>query len=675
MRKILLLGSLLVVILFLVSCAPGDKALAGQATGALCGDAKTYLGEECDDGNTVATDYCSSQCTFTSKVLKVKVRFVKTCMTEAYGTVCTSDLQKDNYQNTLNGANDIYARSFSKIRFVVDPTTSYDFVKDNLIASRMLFNKPVSEIITTTIKDLNNDGKFDGNDAKTFILKDGSNTSGARNTFASQYPGSLVVFLLANQNLEPKYDDSSGHWIVDKASGGFSGCGGSYIAMPPGGGGGNLFAHESGHFFCTPHTFSGNRPKTIGEAVEYINGKIAKGVDPNNIAGIQGYYDLDKNYDVLDTPADPGTSLFASVYGDKCDPDLSKTVEVPVTLDSGNKVYVFQADRTNIMSYYKGCFPDVVHFSPSQVAKHHETLRTTKSRLITGVASSFAENYSDVEIEQKEEVTSDKQLMVEHKLFSFSSKCGNGIKETGEECDDGNAVNTDLCTSACKWAKCGDGFPQKPNRYRMVEECDDGNAITTDFCKSCRISKCGDGVTQNPNAYWELEKCDDGNTNNTDSCTTLCQYVVPKCGDGVVQKPNDAGVIEQCDDGNTANTDACSNSCLWAVCGDGIAQAPNAQGYIEQCDDGNAIYNDACNNVCIKTKCGDGTLQQPNGYGQKELCDDGNTVNTDSCTNTCLWAVCGDGIIQPLNIQGWKEQCDDSNIVNGDGCSSTCQLT
>jgi cysteine-rich repeat protein len=36
--------------------------------------------------------------------------------------------------------------------------------------------------------------------------------------------------------------------------------------------------------------------------------------------------------------------------------------------------------------------------------------------------------------------------------------CGDGIREPGEECDDGNASNTDACPSTCAAARCGDGL-------------------------------------------------------------------------------------------------------------------------------------------------------------------------------------------------------------------------
>src|SRR5512141_1780697 len=38
--------------------------------------------------------------------------------------------------------------------------------------------------------------------------------------------------------------------------------------------------------------------------------------------------------------------------------------------------------------------------------------------------------------------------------------CGNGVVETGEECDDGNPSDTDACTNACLNATCGDGLVQ-----------------------------------------------------------------------------------------------------------------------------------------------------------------------------------------------------------------------
>jgi cysteine-rich repeat protein len=57
--------------------------------------------------------------------------------------------------------------------------------------------------------------------------------------------------------------------------------------------------------------------------------------------------------------------------------------------------------------------------------------------------------------------------------------CGDGKVERGEECDDGNAIETDACRSSCQWNRCGDGVVRAG-----VEECDDGNATDNDACSA-----------------------------------------------------------------------------------------------------------------------------------------------------------------------------------------------
>lgn len=65
--------------------------------------------------------------------------------------------------------------------------------------------------------------------------------------------------------------------------------------------------------------------------------------------------------------------------------------------------------------------------------------------------------------------------------------CGNGILEPTEECDDGNVLNGDGCSAACKieipkGPVCGNGIIESP------EACDDGNTVSGDGCSSvCKI--------------------------------------------------------------------------------------------------------------------------------------------------------------------------------------------
>ncbi|RMG99262.1 MAG: DUF4215 domain-containing protein [Deltaproteobacteria bacterium] len=92
--------------------------------------------------------------------------------------------------------------------------------------------------------------------------------------------------------------------------------------------------------------------------------------------------------------------------------------------------------------------------------------------------------------------------------------CGDGIVQPGEECDDGNMDETDMCRNDCTAASCGDGIVQ------VGEECDDGpdNQPGAACRPNCRSNVCGDGDV------WEgVEACDDTNPASlADGCTADC---------------------------------------------------------------------------------------------------------------------------------------------------------
>ena len=46
--------------------------------------------------------------------------------------------------------------------------------------------------------------------------------------------------------------------------------------------------------------------------------------------------------------------------------------------DGTSYKYVFQSDRTNIMSYFKSCNFPTTHFSLRQVQRHYQVIETTK---------------------------------------------------------------------------------------------------------------------------------------------------------------------------------------------------------------------------------------------------------------------------------------------------------
>jgi cysteine-rich repeat protein len=183
--------------------------------------------------------------------------------------------------------------------------------------------------------------------------------------------------------------------------------------------------------------------------------------------------------------------------------------------------------------------------------------------------------------------------------------CGDGILDSGEQCDDGNTVDEgDGCSATCMWnGECGDGIVQS-----LLEECDDGNtelescAYGVEDCSVCgptcttvqgQTSYCGDGVTDSSNG----EECDDGLENSDtepSACRTNC--TVPYCGDGIID------LEEECDDGNSVtevcaygevSCTVCSADCesipgATSWCGDGVVDETAG----ESCDDSEGRFLD-----------------------------------------------------------------------------------
>ena len=232
-------------------------------------------------------------------------------------------------------------------------------------------------------------------------------------------------------------------------------------------------------------------------------------------------------------------------------------------------------------------------------------------------------------------------------------ECGDGIRHPAEECDDG-ALNSNTAPNACRtnctYPGCGDGIVDS----EFSEECDDGNVNPFDHCHGCLRTECGDGIVQ----FAAGEECDDGSLNSNvlpNACRRNCKR--SECHDHVV----DTG--EECDDGNISDCDGCSAACFVELCGDNIVQACLG----EQCDDGvdNANVPNRCRPNCTNPSCGDGIVD---AISNGEACDDHNSSDSDACTNDCRAAACGDGL-----VRAGFEECDDGGTADGDGCSSLCE--
>jgi cysteine-rich repeat protein len=289
------------------------------------------------------------------------------------------------------------------------------------------------------------------------------------------------------------------------------------------------------------------------------------------------------------------------------------------------------------------------------------------------------------------------------------STCGDGVADPGEECDDGNDVNTDACTNECLDAVCGDGIVRAG-----TEECDDGNTTSGDGCSAtCELESCGNGTVETG------EECDDGNDVNTDACTNACRNA--ECGDGIVwvgTEDCEGTATQECDTScMTIGTQACTG-CAWeTTC---TPPAETCDGTDEDCDTviDNGLPCLAGTTVACTTTCGStgtGTCSAsctvPDGAAcapPVEICD-GIDNNCDgladegyacvagtsvSCTNLCGVAgtgTCGGDCSLPAaaDCSTPTETCngldDDCDTVADDGydciqgaavaCTTTCGST
>lgn len=210
------------------------------------------------------------------------------------------------------------------------------------------------------------------------------------------------------------------------------------------------------------------------------------------------------------------------------------------------------------------------------------------------------------------------------------SICGNGVLETGEQCDDMGTAPGDGCSATCQleeepgeptllspapgstltgstqvftWSDGGHATRQydfhvgsTPGGEEYLDT--DGLGVTREAETS---GLAVDGSTVFVRLYWTDDEWESNDFN--DYMLVAHTEDAGECGDGT------RNTGEQCDDGNVADGDGCSATCRreldgpvgegevggaspTSICGNGTREPT------EQCDDGNTSAGDGCNATC-----------------------------------------------------------------------------
>lgn len=312
--------------------------------------------------------------------------------------------------------------------------------------------------------------------------------------------------------------------------------------------------------------------------------------------------------------------------------------------------------------------------------------------------------------------------------------CGNGIREllaTGwESCDDGNTIDADSCTNACKYATCGDKLVRTDLvNGQPAELCDDGQymsngSIDNDGCGN----DCRNLVSPGNRISWECNQVDlttrrvsckfvlgrltyekivggdlrifipKGNIKNMVSIekAPIAAAVNPRIFAALTSSPvlntGSSDVIGYEIEARfqdaassygavpypeifTITMDIGDNVMPWTL---PISVASTLKKNSSFSSNNYVLAYQAwqdfdisfpINNTSLRAR-----LQNTCGNGVTEAangegCDDGNAINDDAtCTNACTIPRCGDGIPHA------GESCDDGNSLNTDGCLQTCQV-
>ena len=211
-------------------------------------------------------------------------------------------------------------------------------------------------------------------------------------------------------------------------------------------------------------------------------------------------------------------------------------------------------------------------------------------------------------------------------VTSDGTRCGNGILEGTEQCDDGNTVNGDGCTYGCR--------------------------VETTSPATCIDSDGGRNLEQRGEvSFQELEI-----RSVIDYCTTDTQLVEYTCGTGL----NTQESIHECPYG--CREGRCNpQPTTVSTCGDGICTADEARPILcPSCALGTPPERCQCQLKCPQD-CPPPSINNCAEMDCIHGCENGRCLPAPAST-------CGN------RIKEGSEQCDDGNLTNGDGCSAACRI-
>jgi hypothetical protein len=186
-----------------------------------------------------------------------------------------------------------------------------------------------------------------------------------RNEVARRFPGRATIYFTMGSRYA--WSQAEKRWIYGPRGYSWSNFTDEFVSLAADGAGGDLMAHELGHYLHLDHVFS-STPPTIPDAAALIKKFVEIDGGAKDLA--LNIFDGDG---IPDTPPAAGPQLFKN----QCDP-AETSVDIPVAFSDGSsRTYTLKPDRENIMNYWnKTCRGGVGRITVGQSQRIHDALRT-----------------------------------------------------------------------------------------------------------------------------------------------------------------------------------------------------------------------------------------------------------------------------------------------------------